>query len=163
MLASPAGLGAAPAHDVRRPATVPLVAAMAAAASRDAIARQYGSGFADVFEAGVPAFATALGRGWATPWAAVATYLAFLAALPDSHVARKHGEATAAALLREAAPWPARLAIAADPVALAPALRAWDADLKGRGLNPGTSADLAVASIFAHTLAGGLPPALGNG
>ena len=45
-----------------------------------------------------------------------------------------------------------RLDASADPERLAPELLAWDADLKQRGLNPGTSADLTVAAIFARRL-----------
>ena len=33
-----------------------------------------------------------------------------------------------------------------------PALLAWDAELKAAGINPGTSADLTVATLFAHRL-----------
>ena len=157
--ASPGGLGDAPQHDVRRPATVPLHAAMAAAADRDAIARQYVSGFADVFDVGVGAFAGACARGRTAPWAAVAAYLAFLAAFPDSHVQRKHGTAIAVRLQTQAAPWPRRLAEADDPAMLMSDLLAWDAHLKRHGINPGTSADLTVASIFAHALRGDLRPA----
>src|ERR1043166_8164349 len=48
-LAAPGGLGTAPRHDVRMPATVTLRQAMGEAADRDRIARQYVSDFADVF------------------------------------------------------------------------------------------------------------------
>lgn len=162
VLAAPGGLGDAAQHDVRRPATVGLAAAMAEAAPRDAIARQYVTGFADVFETGVPTYARAVARGWSAPSAAVAVYLGFLAALPDSHVQRKHGAAAAEALRAEARPWRERAA-AADPATLTDELLAWDAALKRRGINPGTSADLTVASIFAHMLQGSLRTAEWNG
>ncbi len=54
-LAQPGGLGDAPAEDVRRPPTLGLREAMALAASRDSIARQYANGFADLFEIALPA------------------------------------------------------------------------------------------------------------
>jgi triphosphoribosyl-dephospho-CoA synthase len=146
VLAAPAGLEAA-AHDVRAPARVRLSTAMAAAAGRDRIAWNWAHGFADVFEIGLPALAAAPG-----PWPALAAYLCFLVAFPDSHVMRKHGTDAATALQAAARPWPARLAAAADPVALLPALLDWDAALKRQGINPGTSADLTVASLFARQL-----------
>ncbi len=146
-LAAPGGLGTAPRHDVREEARVLLSEAMAQAAPGDAIARQWVTGFADIFTLGLPALAAARGR----EWPALAAYLAFLAAFPDSHIRRKHGEAVAEAVRREAAPWPARLA-ASEPRALLPALLAWDAALKAADLNPGTSADLTVASLFAERL-----------
>jgi triphosphoribosyl-dephospho-CoA synthase len=39
-----------------------------------------------------------------------------------------------------------------------PDLLRWDAALKQRGINPGTSADLTVATLFAHRLRSILPP-----
>lgn len=146
--ANPGGLGAAPEADVRAPAALTLTAAMALAAGRDMIARQYGNGFAEVFEVGVPRLA---GDPLA-PERMEAAYLAFLSAFPDSHVARKFGLETAEAVRREAA------ALTAEIAGLAGAARqhrlmAFDTGLKARGLNPGTSADLTVASAFAACLA----------
>jgi len=58
--ASPGGLGRAERYDVFKPATVTLREAMAEAADRDRIARQYVTDFADVFGLGEPVFAAAL-------------------------------------------------------------------------------------------------------
>ena len=147
-LAAPGGLGTAQHYDVREAARVSLAEAMADAAPRDLIARQWVSDFNDIFARGVPALAAWRGRAWP----ALAPYFAFLAAFPDSHIARKHGAAVAEAVRREAASWPQRLALTPDTRALLPALLAFDARLKSAGLNPGTSADLAVASLFAERL-----------
>ncbi len=90
-LAAPGGLGDAPRHDVRAPATVPLGVAMAEAADRDRVARQWVTGFADVLGPGLAAYEAARAR-WPDPrWAPLAVYLRFLAAFPDSHIARKFG------------------------------------------------------------------------
>ena len=151
-LAAPGGLGTAPAHDVHAPATVPPLVAMAAAADRDGIARQWVSGFADVFGPGLQAYQAARVRGFAPVWATLDTYLCFLAALPDSHILRKHGAEPARVLQRDAARMRARLLAATDPAALMPDFLVWDAALKQRGLNPGTSADLTVATIFTSRL-----------
>ncbi len=158
VLASPGGLGTAGRHDVHAPATVPLRDAMAEAAERDSVARQWTTGFADVFEAGLPAFVAALARWDSESWAATDAYLRFLARLPDSHIARKHGAVAAEAVRREAEAAFARLDASTQPETLAPDLLAWDDSLKRRGLNPGTSADLTVATIFAWRLANGLRP-----
>ena len=48
-VANPGGLGRAPRHDVNAPATVTLREAMAEAADRDRIARQYVTTYEDVF------------------------------------------------------------------------------------------------------------------
>ena len=151
-LAEPGGLGDAPEHDVRRPATVSLRAAMEAARDRDRIARQYATAFADVFEMGMPAYRAAGERWQSGNWAATATYLEFLAAFPDTLVARKSGLAAADRVRAAARPLAARLRSAADPATLTTDLLAFDDELKTAGRNPGTSADLTVASLFAVRL-----------
>ncbi|MBV8578380.1 MAG: triphosphoribosyl-dephospho-CoA synthase [Acetobacteraceae bacterium] len=152
-LAAPGGLGEAPRHDVRRPATVTLAVAMAEAARRDSIARQWTNGFADVFGLGTDAYAAAR-RRWREPeWAALAAYLAFLAAFPDSHVLRKHGPDQADHVRLEAEPVRARVWREREPSRSLPALLEWDRQLKRRRINPGTSADLTVATVLGWQLA----------
>lgn len=157
--AAPGGLGRAQRHDVRDPASVTLKAAMAEAAERDRIARQYATNFADVFAVGEPALVAALAQGSDGPFATLAVYLAFLASAPDSHVARKHGVGRAEDIRAEAVRWDARLRGCADPRTLLPELLRWDAALKADAINPGTSADLTVATMFAHWLRSTLPSA----
>jgi triphosphoribosyl-dephospho-CoA synthase len=142
--ANPGGLGSAGDHDVRNAPAIDLVSAMRIAADRDSIARQYATGFADVFDCGVPLFARVARTS--IEQAMLATFIAFLRRWPDSHVARKHGIDVADALRRDAA---ARSDRYGDDAGRAPAdIAAWDAELKARGINPGTSADLAVATAF---------------
>ena len=151
-LAEPGGLGAAPEHDVRTPPTVSLAVAMAAAADRDRIAAQYASGFADIFDLGLPRLQAGLARWRSERWATTAAYLGFLAGLPDSHITRKYGIAQARALCAMAQPLEVRLREADDPEQLIAPLLAFDQELKAAGLNPGTSADLTVATLFAHRI-----------
>jgi triphosphoribosyl-dephospho-CoA synthase len=151
-LAAPAGLGRVDRHDVHEEPTVALLQAMAAAAERDRIAAQYATGYRDVFEIGVPRLARAQARWHGDEWAASAAYLAFLARLPDSHIARKFGDPAAEAVRRRAAPLYRALCRAVDPRRLEAPLLAFDHELKRQGLNPGTSADLTVASLFALRL-----------
>jgi triphosphoribosyl-dephospho-CoA synthase len=133
-------------------AVVTLVTAMAEAADRDSIARQWTNGFADVFGPGVEAYLEARAR-WPEPaWAPLGAYLWFLAAIPDSHIARKHGPAAAERIRGEAIPVRQRVLAEPDPAACLPELLEWDRDLKARGINPGTSADLTVAVILADRL-----------
>jgi triphosphoribosyl-dephospho-CoA synthase len=152
VLAGPAGLGDAPHHDVRAPAETTLLEAMREAAGRDRIAHQYASGFADVFEIGLGALEAARRNGHGPPWIAVGAHLAFLSLCPDSHILRKHGAAAAAWVLEEASALRRAYCAASDPAAMLPALLCFDNDLKNRGLNPGTTADLVVATLFADRL-----------
>ncbi len=152
-LAAPGGLGEAPRHDVRGRATVSLRVAMGEAAGRDSIARQWTNDFADIFAAGLPAYNRALMR-WRDPaWAAAELHVRFMAEFLDSHVVRKHGLAEAERTRAEAAQILMRMEKTQVADALAEFMSPWDASLKARGVNPGTSADLTVAALFAHRLA----------
>jgi triphosphoribosyl-dephospho-CoA synthase len=154
-LAAPAGLGSADTQDVHAVPTVTLREAMALAADRDMVAAQYARGYAEVLHLGAPGFlgtfqdglALGFGEAAAARQAMLRTFLQFLARFPDSHIVRKHGAPLAHSVMAEAAPWLARArrgGLADDDGGLA----AWDESLKRRGINPGTSADLAVASAL---------------
>jgi triphosphoribosyl-dephospho-CoA synthase len=156
--AAPAGLGRSSRHDVFAPATVSLIQAMAEAADRDRVARQYTTDFADIFELGLPVFEAAASAQAEDTWATVAVFLAFLSAFPDSHIARKFGVEKAAEIQREATRFQTMLRAAEQPAEILPALLDWDAALKAEGLNPGTSADLTVATLFAYRLGTDLGP-----
>jgi triphosphoribosyl-dephospho-CoA synthase len=147
--ANPGGLGRTDRHDVRTAPTINLRDAMAAAADRDLVARQYASDFKDVFGLGRSAYAKAVETS--DKFAAEAVYLGFLSALPDSHIARKFGVGVAIDVRDDAAARVSALA-SAGSAERAHALAAWDAALKTRGLNPGACADLTVATLFAAYL-----------
>jgi triphosphoribosyl-dephospho-CoA synthase len=149
-LANPGGLGRSDSEDVAAAPTVTLRQAMALAAERDRIARQYVSNYGDVFTIGVAGLASAEAAGAPAEWATSRIFMAFLAAFPDSHVVRKYGAAIAEEVRQAAAPLAARLTMAAAPERLMPELLAFDAALKRRQINPGTSADLTVASLLAR-------------
>lgn len=159
VLAAPAGLGHAAQHDVFAPPQVTLKQAMAEAAGRDRVARQYVTGFADVFDLGMPLHVAAAAR-WSDPKVAtLAVYLGFLSRFPDSHILRKHGAEAAAEVNRTAQKFDALLGLTEDPASLLDQLLAWDENLKARGLNPGTTADLTVATLFGIRLQSVLPSA----
>ncbi|CAD5372169.1 Triphosphoribosyl-dephospho-CoA protein [Rubrivivax sp. A210] len=160
--AKPGGLGRARSQDVNEPPSLDLRAAMALAAERDLIARHYRDGYGALFEL----LETVLPRGWmpgeapvgmacdaATVGAVQSLYLRLLSRDPDSHIVRKHGLAVAQNVMRSAQAWCLALG---DGVALdADAdFLAWDADLKRRGVNPGTTADLTVTGLLLRGLAG---------
>lgn len=150
--ASPGGLGAAAEQDVSAEPDVGLVEAMALAADRDMIARQYANGFADLCGFGLDDLRASLALpGMSHSLAVQRLYLGWLALEPDSHIARKFGLETARGVSAEARGWLRRICAdgrAADGEAFA----RWDASLKARGLNPGTSADLTVATLFLAAL-----------
>src|SRR5262249_38670164 len=109
-------------------------------------------GFADIFDIGL----TTLRRNrtrWEEPqWRVVAVYLTFLSRFEDSHIQRKYGITIAATVRWQAEQALEHLLACQDPTAIAPRLMEWDQALKERRINPGTSADLTVATLFADQL-----------
>lgn len=149
-LANPGGLGAAARYDVHGAAEVALGTAMAEAAERDKIAAQYVSNFRDVFATGFAAVAWAQNFGLMPPWSTIAVYLTFLAAFPDSHIVRKHGLAAGLEVQAEATETLSLFQKRGEKCLSD--LLAFDERLKSRKRNPGTSADLTVATLFADRL-----------
>jgi triphosphoribosyl-dephospho-CoA synthase len=144
--AKPGGLGEAPEHDVRAPARVSLREAMAAAAHRDSIASEYASGYAIVFDSGMPLLDDALRTGQSTLDAIVSLHVGLLASHPDTLIARKAGDAAAQAVS----------AAAREVRDGTRSLADFDASLRADGnrLNPGTTADLVAATLLAALLSG---------
>jgi triphosphoribosyl-dephospho-CoA synthase len=150
--AGPGGLGAAPRHDVAAEPEVTLLEAMREAEERDRIAWNYTHDFADIFGLGLKWLAQGLEHWRDGPWAVTRVYLGFLAHLPDTLIERKFGARAASLVREEAGPIEASYTQCPSPEAMIGPLTAFDRALKERGLNPGTSADLTVATLFAASL-----------
>ncbi|MGY0193697.1 triphosphoribosyl-dephospho-CoA synthase [Leptothrix sp. BB-4] len=150
--ANPGGLGKAAEQDVRAAPSMTLREAMTLAADRDRIAVQYRDALAELFDVGLPA----LGQETPDDRAVQRLYLAWLASGPDSHIVRKHGMALAQSVLTEALPWHRR-AEAGEWLDADPGWAGWDRSLKQRRINPGTSADLTVATLMLALLGAGRP------
>ena len=124
---------------------------MALARDRDRIARAYSTDFEEVFDFALPAL-NAARLSASTPERAVTTlHMALLAEFPDSHIVRKYGLKTAEQVQDEAHRLRGSFVPAVDEDGFK-RLLAFDADLKSRGLNPGTTADIVVATLFAAAL-----------
>jgi triphosphoribosyl-dephospho-CoA synthase len=153
--ARPGGLGEAAAEDVSGPPTVKLREAMALAAERDAVAREYVTDFALTFEVGAPAIRSAREQGLAWTDVAVEAYLRLLDAAPDTHIARKLGRAEAELVSRRA-----REVLKEGGTRTAEGRRALgmlDDELRDarNRRNPGTTADLTCGALFVVILEGG--------
>lgn len=151
--ASPAGLGNADQHDVHDTPQITLLAAMQAAQTRDLVARQYANDYADIFGFSVQCYQQALAKWQRPAWAVTALYLGLLAKYKDSHIQRKYGLQTASAIRQEAMQHERALLQCDNPKQYQRKLMLWDADLKQRKINPGTSADLTVTTLFALSIA----------
>lgn len=148
-LASPGGLGKVAEQDVADPPTGTLLEVMALASGRDSVARQYVNGFADVFDCALACLVRFRAEGRPLETAIVAAHLTLLAEVPDSLIARKRGPALALQASRLAsdvldAGWPDAI----EGLRRCDELDRWlRAD--GNARNPGTTADLVTAALFA--------------
>ncbi|WP_334106410.1 triphosphoribosyl-dephospho-CoA synthase [Methylobacillus sp.] len=150
--AAPAGLGTSDKHDVHETPDITLLQAMQSAEGRDHIAWQYSHGFADIFGLGCDTYRQAMVR-WNNPaWATTVLYLTFLSNFPDSHIRRKYGLERAQEVSRQAAVHLEALLTHENPKLYQRTLLNFDTELKEQALNPGTSADLTVATLLAHAL-----------
>ena len=151
VMAQPAGLGQADAADVREAPQITLLEAMQLAATRDRIALQYASGYADVF-ATMEVIRELRARWRSLAWAVTAGFLDLLSSFPDSHIQRKHGPAAAARVQARVSSLASAVKACENPRSFLPAMKQLDRELKADGINPGTSADLTVASVAALLL-----------
>ncbi|MFM8441778.1 MAG: triphosphoribosyl-dephospho-CoA synthase [Methylococcus sp.] len=152
-LAQPAGLGEAPEQDVASTPNVSLLEVMRLAAQRDSVARQYSGSFADVFHNAIPMYHVGLSLWDDEEWAAVAVFVGLLARFHDSHIERKFGAAIAQEVTELMLSVEDRLtASTTTPLQRMEVLREIDREFKTRGINPGTSADLTVATVLAAQL-----------
>ena len=148
VMARPGGLGRVARADVHTPPRIGLREAMRLAAGHDSIARQYDNGFADLFETRLPALCAADGEAAAVQ----RVFLTYLARWPDSHIVRKFNAGVAQRVMNDARVWLER-AHAGAALDADPAFAAWDEALKAQRINPGTSADLTVATLMLDGLA----------
>lgn len=151
-IAAPAGLGKAAAQDVRSEPSVTLREAMRLAAAQDQLAAQYVNDYAAVFELGLRGLQEALCLGDSLADAAQQIFLRFLSEIDDAHALRKHGGETARWLRTRATQVACTWRACDNQIDRDGLLQRFDSELKARGVNPGTSADLTVASLFALSL-----------
>jgi len=157
-LAQPGGLGNSSQHDVRSPTTPShILEAMQLARDHDLIARQYCTGFADIFDLGVPTLVSETVRLNSLVRAIVSTHLCLIGTLGDSLVRRKCGRELEQQLQVRCqrivdrimtAGWEAGEAELAD-------LDFWLRS-DGNRRNPGATADMIAASLFVGLLSGQL-------
>ncbi len=156
-LAEPGGLGRVSAQDVNRPPTVTLRRCMALAARRDAIAREYATGFSTTLSCSLPSLIRLRSRRVPLRRAIAQVFLELLAERPDTLIARRHGAAAARAVRRDARQvLSAGGFLSARGRTMATAL---DRRLRSAAppLNPGATADLTTATLFLWLLRSSSP------
>ncbi|MCH2211208.1 MAG: triphosphoribosyl-dephospho-CoA synthase [Fuerstiella sp.] len=147
-LAQPGGLGQSAAQDVHEPPSETLLQCMERAADRDLIALQYSNGFHEVLGVGLELLIdsfSCVDDQYRIGWLA----LKLIAEYGDSLIARKVGQSVAADVQQRAsavigAGWP-------DTAGSCQMYNELDTYLRSNGnqLNPGTTADMIAAIIYA--------------
>jgi len=157
-LAEPGGLGGSAQQDVSQAPTVALVEAMRLAEERDRVARQYSRNFEDVLDCALPWLVEMTTAGYSLHQSIVHVHVRLMSAFPDTLMARKCGAATAnkSALM-------AHKVLDAGPPESEPyqrQLAELDFWLRSDGhrRNPGTTADLVTAALFAALRDGSVGP-----
>jgi triphosphoribosyl-dephospho-CoA synthase len=147
-LMQPGGMDQVPQADISGEPTITLLQAMALAQERDAIAREYATGFAITFDIGLPALKNARSRGESYSDAIVQAFLTILSEVPDTLIARKKGMQSAQQVSQLAADVLAKGGVfTAEGQA---GLVEMDNQLRDKThtLNPGTTADLTAAATL---------------
>jgi triphosphoribosyl-dephospho-CoA synthase len=147
-LAQPGGLGRVDEYDIGAEPPSDLVEAMRRAASRDMVARQYAEDFSQVLGLVTPWLREGIQTQWSVAQNIVYVQIRLMAQFPDSLIARKCGTAVAqessgraAAVLGSGLP---------GDEDYSRALADFDFWLRSdRRRNPGTTADLIAAGLFA--------------
>ncbi len=151
-LAHPGGIGKVAQQDIHGEVQVSLLEAMALAAHRDAIAREYAGQFEITFNLGYPTLKNYLEETRDLEKSIAQTYLTLLSEIPDTLIARKEGldisknvSARARAILHEGGIFSA---------AGQQGIQDLDKFLRSKGnrLNPGTTADLTASALLVTIL-----------
>jgi triphosphoribosyl-dephospho-CoA synthase len=157
-VAQPGGLGKAESMDVAGESPRDLLVAMRAAADRDLVARQYADNFQLVLEDALAALIEGRARDWNLTETIIHTHLSLIAHQGDTLVARKCGPEIA----RKASTIAQQAIASGNPGddAYHDLLADFDFWLRSDGnrRNPGTTADLIAAALFAGLRDGLLPP-----
>ncbi len=161
--ANPGGLGTAEKGDVHTSdGNVGLIHAMRLAANTDRIAKAYISNFDDIFTHHIPIVDKTLvlagvdpSRGTTMAWddrVVTTLYMHMLQDFPDSHIVRKFGAQRAATVQDRARDLMPSWAPLKEGSKAHQNLLEFDQELKKGGINPGTSADFVVATLFTSQL-----------
>jgi triphosphoribosyl-dephospho-CoA synthase len=142
-------LGKVDEADIAGDAPADLIAAMKLAADRDLVARQYTNDFHEVLEVVVPTLSTGIAQSLPLAEVIVHAHLRLLSAYPDSLIARKCGLEVA----EQASVMAAKVLASGRPGDhdYREALLNFDFWLRSdhHRRNPGTTADLVAAGLFA--------------
>jgi triphosphoribosyl-dephospho-CoA synthase len=149
-IAEPGGLGKSNEQDIHSTPTVALKQAMQLAQDYDSIAAQYTNNYHDIFEVGLSNLTLSINCGESVEWATAFAYLKLLSATPDSLICRKQGLACATTVMNRSKKIVEKVTINRNLSEFETDITLWDQELKQNAINPGTTADMAAASLLVY-------------
>ena len=153
-ISSPGGLGDSDMYDTGSYPNASIKQIMDYSQEYDRISYQYSHNFSDIFDFIIPKLEFLNQRHESLDITLSLLFIEILAKIPDSHISRKFGDKIAKKTSNNAHDLLKILDREHDPDYLAKALNNLDYEYKKKGINPGTTADLLVASLMIYKISG---------
>ena len=153
-ISSPGGLGDSDMYDTASYPNASIKQIMDYSQEYDRISYQYSHNFSDIFDFIIPKLEFLNQRYESLDISLSLLFIEILAKIPDSHISRKFGDKIAKKTSNNAYDLLKILDREYDPDYLAKALNNLDYEYKKKGINPGTTADLLVASLMIYKISG---------
>ena len=147
-LAEPGGMGLKPKQDINSEPTVTLKQAMVLAKDDDTIAAQYCNNYQQIWQSVLPNLVSAIKNGENVAWASTFAYLKLLVNMPDSLICRKYGMRCAQKVMVKAKEITDKVCKNKRLSDFEADIVSWDNELKQKGVNPGTTADMVAAALL---------------
>ena len=151
-ISSPGGLGDSDMYDTASYPNASIKQIMDYSQEYDRISYQYSHNFSDIFDFIIPKLEFLNQRYESLDISLSLLFIEILAKIPDSHISRKFGDKIAKKTSNNAYDLLKILDREYDPDYLAKALNNLDYEYKKKGINPGTTADLLVASLMIYKI-----------
>ena len=151
-IANPGGLGDVLDYDTKSMPAVKLREIMSYSAQYDRISYQYHNNYQDILDFIIPSLDKNMIKYKSSDISISMTYLQILGKIPDSHISRKLGEEIAKKTSNHVNDLLKIQDKDCSRGYLVKQLNDLDYEYKKKGINPGTTADLLVASLMIHRI-----------
>ena len=151
-IANPGGLGDVLDYDTKSMPAVKLREIMSYSAQYDRISYQYHNNYQDILDFIIPSLDKNMIKYKSSDISISMTYLQILSKIPDSHISRKLGEEIAKKTSNHVNDLLKIQDKDCSEDYLVKQLNDLDYEYKKKGINPGTTADLLVASLMIHRI-----------
>ena len=149
---SPGGLGRSNVYDINAKPITTIEDIMSYSANYDRISYQYAHNYGDIFDFIIPRLVFLNEKHNSLDVSLSLMFIEILAKIPDSHIYRKFGKKIAKKTSNNAYDLLKILDREHSPDYLADELNNLDYKYKKKGINPGTTADLLVASLMIYKI-----------